>query len=146
MLKGLAIIPMEGRNMLGKWKLSSRNHLGKGLRIVGDILGVGDLVCDGEIEGRIQLDGSLRIAPNAKIRGCIEAKEAEIAGHVEGDVLTRGRLTLRPPCQIKGDLVSAELEVEPGASVEGQVSIARQDIEPAPEPQCAPSGLSFEGR
>jgi cytoskeletal protein CcmA (bactofilin family) len=129
--------------MLGKWKIFGRNYLGKGLRIDGDILGVGDLVCDGEIEGRIQLDGSLRIAPNGKIRGCIEANSAEIAGYVEGDILTRGRLTLRPPCQIKGDVVSAELEVDPGASIEGQVSIARQDIEPAPESECAPSALSF---
>lgn len=129
--------------MFGKWKLFGRNYLAKGLRIEGDVLGVGDLVCDGEIEGKIQLDGNLRIDPNGKVRGCIEAEEAEIAGFVEGDVLTRGRLTLRPPCQVKGDVVSAELEVEPGASVEGKVSIGKQDIEAAPESQCAPSALTF---
>jgi len=129
--------------MFGKWNLFRRNYLRKGIRIEGDILGVGHLVCDGEIEGKIQLEGSLRIAPNGKVRGCIEVVEAEIAGCVEGDVLTRGRLTLRPPCQVKGDVVSAELEVEPGASVEGKVSIARQDIEAAPESQCAPPALSF---
>ncbi len=129
--------------MLGKWHIFGRNYLGKGLRIEGDILGVGHLVCNGEIEGKIQLDGSLRIAPNGKVHGCIEVGEAEIAGYVEGDVLTRGRLTLRPPCQVKGDVVSAELKVEPGASVEGKVSIARQKIEAAPESQCAPSALLF---
>lgn len=129
--------------MFGKWRIFNRNYLRKGLRIEGDILGVGHLVCDGTVEGKIQLDGSLRIAPNGKVLGCIEVGEAEIAGQVEGDVLTRGRLTLRHPCQVKGDVVSAELEVEPGASVEGKVSIARQDIEVTPESQCAPSALLF---
>jgi cytoskeletal protein CcmA (bactofilin family) len=127
----------EVRKMFGIWngKETSGNYLGKGLRIVGDVLGAGSFVCDGDVEGKIELDGLLRIASHGKVRGCVEARDAEIAGEVEGDVITRGRLTLRSTCRLKGDVVAAEIEVEPGASVQGRIQIVRQNGQPALDSQ-----------
>ena len=120
---------------IGNEKDTNGNYLGKGLRIVGDVLGAGSFVCDGDVEGKIDLDGLVRVAANGKVHGCVEARDAEIAGEVEGDVMTRGRLTLRSTCRLKGDVVAAEIEVEPGALVQGRIQIARQNGQPALESQ-----------
>src|SRR3990172_7581035 len=53
------------------------SYLAKGLRFVGDVLGAGDFVCDGEVEGRIEIDGLVQVDSGGKIHGCIEATEAD---------------------------------------------------------------------
>jgi len=115
------------------------NFLGNGLRFVGSIRGTGDLVCHGEVEGDIELDGVVQIGPHAKVRGGVKAKEADIAGSVEGDVVTQGRVTLRTSCNLKGDVTTGQLVVEPGAVLQGQLHIAAEQSKPALDPQKQPS-------
>jgi cytoskeletal protein CcmA (bactofilin family) len=111
------------------------SYLAKGLRFVGDVLGAGDFVCDGEVEGRIEIDGLVQIDSDGKVHGGIEATEADIAGSVDGDVVTRVRLVLRAPCRLKGDVMSPELVVEPGATILGQIHIAQQETEATVAPE-----------
>jgi cytoskeletal protein CcmA (bactofilin family) len=118
------------------------SYLAKGLRFVGDVLGAGDFVCDGEVEGRIEIDGLVQIDADGKVHGCIEATEADIAGVVDGDVAARVRLILRAPCRLKGDVVSPELLVEPGATILGQIHIAQQEAEPTVDPEDVTSVVS----
>jgi len=118
------------------------SYLAKGLRFVGDVLGAGDFVCDGEVEGRIEIDGLVQIDSDGKIHGCIEATEADIAGSVDGDVVTRVRLILRAPCRLKGDVMSPELVVEPGATILGQIHIAQQEVEATVTPEDVASVVS----
>jgi len=118
------------------------SYLAKGLRFVGDVLGAGDFVCDGEVEGRVEIDGLVQIDSDGKIHGCIEATEADIAGSVDGDVVTRVRLVLRAPGRLKGDVMSPELVVEPGATILGQIHIAQQAAEATVAPEDIASVVS----
>lgn len=119
------------------------SYLAKGLRFIGDVLGVGTFVCDGEVQGRIEIDGVVQIASDGKVLGCVEATEADITGYVEGDVVTRVRLTLRAPCKLKGDVMSPELVVEPGATILGQVHIANEHPDAPPDQEKVASGVSY---
>lgn len=125
---------MFGNNHAG----GTGHYLGNGLRFVGDVRGSGDLVCESEIEGMIELDGIVRIGPRGKVRGGIKAKEADIAGCVEGDVVTRGRVTLRASGNLKGDVTTGQLVVEPGAVLQGQLRIETEESEPSLGPQKHP--------
>lgn len=119
-----------------------RGHfLGKGLRFVGDVRGAGDLVCEAQIEGTIELDGMVQIGPHGKVRGGIKAREADIAGCVEGDVVTRGRITLRASCTLKGDVTTGQLVVEPGAILQGQLHIEAEQMGPALQPEASSSSV-----
>lgn len=111
------------------------HYMGNGLRFIGDVRGSGDLVCDGKIEGMIELDGVVTIGPHGKMRGDIRAREVDIAGCVEGDVVTRGRVTLRASCTLKGDVTTEQLVVEPGAILQGQLQIERDHTESAFQPE-----------
>src|SRR3990172_3721157 len=57
------------------------------------------------------------------------------SGRGEGDVLTGVRLVLRAPGRLKGDVVSPELVVEPGATILGQIHIAQQEAEATVAPE-----------
>lgn len=123
------------------------SYVSKGFRFVGDVRGEGTLMCEGEIEGTIEVDGLVQILPGGKVRGCVRASEAEIAGTVEGDVATRGRLKLQATCRVEGDVVTPNLVVEPGAILQGQVNAATERAEGALEPQvrALPSPLTDPG-
>lgn len=99
---------------------------GKGVRVVGEVQGEGPVVCAGDVEGSIAVDGPVRIAPGAHVRGDLRVREADIAGSVDGDVTTRGRLTLRATARVQGDVVTPELVVEAGAILQGQVRTTRE--------------------
>ncbi len=113
------------------------SYVSKGFRFVGDVRGTGTLVCEGEIEGTIEVDGLVQILADGKVRGCLKAREAEIAGTVEGDVTTQGRLILQATCRVAGDVLAAKLLVEPGAILQGEVSMVTEGTETAlgPQPQ-----------
>ena len=113
------------------------SYVSKGFRFVGDVRGTGTLVCEGEIEGTIEVDGLVQILADGKVRGCLKAREAEIAGTVEGDVTTQGRLILQATCRVAGDVLAAKLLVEPGAILQGEVSMVTEATETAlgPQPQ-----------
>ena len=104
-------------------------YLGKGLRVVGDVLGTVTLVCAGEIEGRVDIDGRVQIAPEGRVWGSLRAREAEIAGAVEGDVVVGGRLILQATCRVTGYVVTSKLVIERGALLDGRVQMR---IEKAP--------------
>jgi cytoskeletal protein CcmA (bactofilin family) len=129
----------EVRMFRSRREEKNSHFLGSGLRFVGSVRGTGDLVCHGEVEGDIELDGVVQIGPHAKVRGGVKAREADIAGCVEGDVVTQGRVTLRASCNLKGDVVTGQLVVEPGAVLQGQLHITAEQSEPALEPQKHPS-------
>ncbi len=111
------------------------SYVSKGFRFVGDVRGTGTLVCEGEIEGTIEVDGLVQILADGKVRGCLTASEAEIAGTVEGDVTTQGRLILQATCRVEGDVLAAKLLVEPGAILQGEVSMVTEGTEDTLGPQ-----------
>ena len=68
---------------------------GKGVRLVAQVHGMGTVVCAGEVEGNLDIEGLVQIHPGGAVRGDLRVWAADIAGTVQGDVTTSGRLTLR---------------------------------------------------
>lgn len=94
---------------------------GKEIRILADVAGVGTVVCAGEVEGDLHIEGLVQIPAEGTVRGDLRVWAADIAGTVQGDVTTRGRLTLRATARVQGDVVTPELVVEAGALLQGQI-------------------------
>src|SRR5215472_3657457 len=61
--------------------------LGSSVRIKGDITGTEDLVIDGSVEGKIQLDGrKLTVGRAAKVTADINARDVVVLGYVKGSI------------------------------------------------------------
>lgn len=130
--------------MFGKGNGAQITYLGKGICIIGDVYGTDTLVCEGEIRGKVEVDGLVQISPVGKVQGSLRAREAQIAGVVQGDIATRERLKLQATCRVQGDVVAPKLVIERGALLDGQVRMPTEDAQATQEsPVIAWHGASL---
>jgi cytoskeletal protein CcmA (bactofilin family) len=99
------------------------NALTNGSKIVGKIFADSDFRIDGEVEGDISCNGKLIIGQNGVLKGTINCVNAEIIGVVNGNITVTETLTLRSTAQIKGDVKTKILMVEPNAIFNGSCSM-----------------------
>ena len=113
-------------------------HIGKSIRIRGDLSGEEDLVLDGHIEGRVDLsDHHLTIGPNGHIQAELSAKKITIDGHVVGNVTASERLEIGETGRLDGDVEAPRILVQEGAQLNGTVSMKARSATTQPEKRPA---------
>jgi cytoskeletal protein CcmA (bactofilin family) len=115
------MIPTEGATVIGRE-----------IKFRGEITGSTDLLIDGEVEGVIRLAGArLTVRAEGRVRATVVAQDVVVAGHIEGEVRATGRVELRDGAVVIGDVCSARLSIEEGATLRGGVDPSRAN-EPFP--------------
>ncbi|MGC9197501.1 MAG: bactofilin family protein [Acidobacteriaceae bacterium] len=100
--------------------------IGREIHFRGEVSGSADLIIDGELDGTIRLSGArLTIRAEGRVRASISAQEVIIAGRVEGEIRAPGRVELRDGSVVLGDVCTAHLSIEEGATVRGAVDPGR---------------------
>jgi len=99
------------------------NALTNGSKIVGKIFADTDFRIDGEVEGTITCNGKVVIGQKGYLKGSISCLNAEIIGKVDGDIVVTETLSLRSTAEIKGDVKTKVLMVEPNAIFNGTCSM-----------------------
>jgi len=112
--------------------------LGSSVRIKGDITGTEDLVIDGSVEGKIQLDGrKLTVGRAAKVTADINARDVVVLGYVKGNVRASGRIEIKKDGSVIGDLTTAQIMIEDGADFKGSIEIDRSTPKDTSTPRAA---------
>lgn len=107
--------------------------IGREIRFHGELSGSADLIIDGEVDGQIRLPGArLTIRADGRVHASIFAQEVIVVGRVEGEIRATGRVELRDGSNVLGDVCTAHLSMEEGATMRGSVDPARAD-QPFPE-------------
>ncbi len=75
----------------------SRIIVRKGLLVRGEFSGEGDVQVGGELEGRIDLTGTVVILEGAKVQADISATEITVAGLVRGNLTASGKVEVWAP-------------------------------------------------
>jgi hypothetical protein len=70
-------------------------RIGKSVVIKGDISGGGSLYLDGELEGNVELNGSLTVGPEGRVRANLQARSIDVQGRVKGDLYGLERAELK---------------------------------------------------
>lgn len=104
--------------------------IGADLIINGNLVTKGDIQLDGTLIGDVSSE-SLTLGESAKVEGTISGKELRISGAVIGE-LSGEKIVLTKSAQVTGDVIHENLEIEMGASIEG--NLRRR----APKPVAAP--------
>jgi cytoskeletal protein CcmA (bactofilin family) len=117
-------------------------QIGKSLRVKGEIAGSEDLYIDGEVEGKITLQGNnLTIGPNGNVRAEVSAHSITILGRLEGNVRAADRVEIRRTGSLEGDLVTARIAIEEDAVFRGSIDIVKPGVKPAePGPRSGNAG------
>jgi cytoskeletal protein CcmA (bactofilin family) len=97
-------------------------RVGSTTRIRGRILGDGDLVIEGQVEGNVTLRGDLTIAEGGRVESeSVSAHAVLIAGTLEGSVVATGPVRLSPSARVRGNLQGSAVAIDDGARFSGRL-------------------------
>lgn len=102
------------------------------MQVNGDISFKGKARIDGTVEGDIRGE-YLVISESGRIRGNLELETLVCHGRVEGNIKAE-MITAHGSASINGCLTAANLTVEAGATLEGEIKAARRQQTPAAAP------------
>ena len=118
-------------------------HIGKSVRIKGEVSGSEDIYIDGQVEGSIQLNGnSLTIGPNGSVRANISARNVVVGGTLDGNIQAGERTELRKSAVVTGDVQTTRIAIEEGAYFKGKLEIQKAQAETTTMAASASSGTA----
>jgi cytoskeletal protein CcmA (bactofilin family) len=101
--------------------------ISQGIKIKGEVTGSEDLFVDGHVDGKLNLaNGSLTVGPNGYVKADVTAREVIVRGKIDGKVSGRDRVQLWSTGQVTGEVQTARLAIEDGASLRGKVEAGKQ--------------------
>src|SRR5690606_3536829 len=101
---------------------SSISVFAEGLKLEGDVESLSDVRVDGYILGNVSSQRKVMIGEKGKITGNIKAQEVCVMGEMTGDIVVEGLAKIGANGKFKGNIVSASIQIESGAEVEGTLS------------------------
>ncbi len=103
--------------------------VGPSVHVEGDFASEGNILVKGSVSGNVKTSKLLTVEHGAKILANVRAGSAHISGEIKGSVRVQDRLELSSSAQILGDITCSVLAVEPGALIQGKVSMRGISIE-----------------
>lgn len=97
--------------------------IGGGSEVKGALNIKGGLRIDGYIEGEVNVNGTLTVGHEGRIKGNISVTHAVIGGTVNGTIKAEKQLELQNGSRIEGDIVTKSLTIEEGVFFEGHCSM-----------------------
>lgn len=118
----MAMFPSK-KQTVGSSEVEANNIIGKGTKIIGDLLTQGNIRIDGEINGNITSKSKVALGSGSKLQGNLVASNAEIEGEVTGNIFVAELLILKANAVINGDVCVLRMITEPGAKINGQCKV-----------------------
>ena len=104
--------------------VNAHNKISNGTTINGDIVSSSDIRLDGTLVGNLSTKGKVVIGKSGKVTGEITCKNSDIEGSVEGKINVSELLSLKESSNIKGDIITNKLAIEPGAKFTGTCNMS----------------------
>ena len=94
-----------------------------GVKFKGEISGKGDVVIDGEFEGRLNMQSAVTISSDGRVSGDIDAESVKVSGKVFGNVKASDRFEIDTSGRIEGDVSAPRVIIAEGAFFKGNVEM-----------------------
>ena len=95
--------------------------IAKDTRIQGNLEFVGTLIVEGSLESQVQ-GVEMTIQKSGKINGSLNVQTLNCHGQIEGDI-TANNVIIHSSAVISGEIKATTLEVEPGATINGSITM-----------------------
>ena len=112
----------DNKNKVETSSANSISILGSGLKLVGDLEATNDIRIDGVVLGNISCNKKIMVGETGKVTGDIHAQEVHVMGEVLGDIFSAGPATIGNAAKVKGAIISAKIQIDLGADVEGTIT------------------------
>jgi cytoskeletal protein CcmA (bactofilin family) len=127
--------------------------IGPRIRINGDVSGDENLVIEGQVQGKVQLDDHrVDIGTSGKVHADISAKIVKIDGEVRGDISGHEKVIISRSGNVQGNIVAPRLTLEDGAKFKGSIDMdpsvpepkATKPAKPAAKPEAKPAAAAVK--
>jgi cytoskeletal protein CcmA (bactofilin family) len=105
--------------------------VGRDISLSGEITSCDKLVVEGTVEAAMS-SRVIEISESGVFRGNATVETADIAGRFEGTLTVTDRISLRSTGRVRGTLRYAQIEVEAGGQVAGDIDLYRPPSNGAP--------------
>jgi|GEM_PF-1251084 len=92
-----------------------------GMVVNGTVRGKGPFVVQGRVDGRVLLEGDLRVAAKATVNAEVEVDVVEVKGLVKGGIKARQSVTLDAGAVVEGSIDAPRIEIDPQARVKARL-------------------------
>jgi cytoskeletal protein CcmA (bactofilin family) len=99
---------------------TTRNIIGQGTTIKGDLVSNGDFRIDGQLTGTIRCDGKIVIGHTGVVEGDVFCKQADVSGKMKAKLEVAEITVLKATANFNGELVTAKIAIEVGAMFSGK--------------------------
>jgi cytoskeletal protein CcmA (bactofilin family) len=99
-------------------------YFGKNLKITGNISGEGSTILLGSFEGEFNLNGHLKVAQGARIKGSVKATEIYINGSVDGTIEASKKIHLDNTATVKGRIIAPKISILEGSVFDGEIQMS----------------------
>jgi cytoskeletal protein CcmA (bactofilin family) len=101
--------------------------IGTSLVITGEMTSREDITVHGQIKGQISMvEGTLLVAPTARIEADVDVPTVTIHGNVSGKVAAGERVELTPTATVKGTLIAPAVILREGATFNGKIQVEKK--------------------
>ncbi|ADL68598.1 bactofilin family protein [Thermoanaerobacterium thermosaccharolyticum] len=100
--------------------------IGKNTTIEGNIKSQGTMRIDGNVTGKIEVQGSMIIGDNSKIEADIKADNISISGEITGNLTVKNQVQITSNGKVYGDIEVQNLIIDEGAIFEGKCKMNKK--------------------
>jgi len=134
-LRFLGLIASETEPAAREAPPAAPTTIGADIRLKGELHGDGPVVMLGHFEGEIVITEALHVGPAAEVDANISAAAIVVAGAVRGNLSADTRVEILPEGSLTGTVRSGSFAAADGASVKGEIWIARGEVRPPAPPR-----------
>lgn len=98
-------------------------HIAAGSRVEGALTGPTELLIEGEVDGEIRIESTVRIGTEGLVRGPITAQVVHVGGRVVGDVQASDRVEVAHSGGLEGDIAAPRVVIAEGAFFKGRIDM-----------------------
>ena len=101
-------------------KGSSKVIIGNGVKLKGEITDADEVQIDGSADITMSAD-NLIVGGTGKLKGIIQADNADVWGNIDGDLKISGTLTIQEQGSVSGSVEYQSLQIKLGGKIKGDV-------------------------
>ncbi len=97
--------------------------IGHGLTIEGEITSEDEVMVTGTVRGRLSSEGAITVDAGAVVEADVSAGSLSVGGSIIGNVAASDRVDLLTGGRLVGDVKTARITIQDGASFKGNVDM-----------------------
>ncbi|QCR07338.1 bactofilin family protein [Brenneria rubrifaciens] len=122
--------PAELVNSVSPARVRKDTFISQGTRLEGSLAADGNITVEGDIEGDVQCNNTIKVEHTGKVTGELTSQQIIINGHVEGRIYASS-VAILAQGKVVGNIFSHEFSIEKGGIFTGQSN----PLEPEPRGQ-----------